>query len=463
MRFDLRVPPAILEREETWDPQLLCGAVLKFVAAGKTWTLRQLGGLVLEGVRGAINQGSPVYRMSNVGEMELLPEEGQFRPPEVNDERCVRPGDIILSKSVPIRAAIAPPALFRHPADANIYLIRGLDQAVGLWVALLLNQPAYGEYLVRKSGVAIIPRIRLSVLRNASFPAIPAGLGSVSQQLFDCLDSKIESLGQLFRFSAEVRREVAYWLPQSRPSQPQMTTQRMWHGFFAPSEIGDSLVPVHVQVNAEQRALRKDAGWIPLNNLVRINGPQTGRIAVSGDQMRTLQLSDIRRDFSFPNGEARPVGETNRLIFATPIDSNEVLLSTLVTNPRVTFAASRPISPVHPSDHWCRLHFRETPGAWAAILATPAIHEQLLRLAIGTVQQFTQPSTIGRLVLPAIPLQTRIRWDSFLRRWQERQREIDDRWIGLIRESYELVRQTHHMIGPWSVPPAILQTPRATA
>src|SRR5262249_9801235 len=153
--------------------------------------------------------------------------------------------------------------------------------------------------------------------------------------------------------------------------------------------------PVHVQVNAEQRVLRKEANWIPLNSLVRVNGPQSDRVAAAAGQVRTLQLSDVREDFAYPSGEARPTAETNRRIFASPLDSNEVLVSTLVTNPRVTFAATRPVSPVHPSDHWCRLQFRETAGAWAAILATPAIHDQLQRLAIGTVQQFTQPSTIG--------------------------------------------------------------------
>ena len=42
-------------------------------------------------------------------------------------------------------------------------------------------------------------------------------------------------------------------------------------------------------------------------------------------------------------------------------------------------------------------------------------HQQLERLAVGTVQQFAPPWTIRKLVLPDIPLETRIKWDTFLR------------------------------------------------
>lgn len=455
------ISPHIMDREQTWDPQLLCGLVLRVVAKGRTRTLRQLGGRVIEGFRdlpGSRDDGAaPTYRMSNVGELELLPEPPHFQPPEVADDRCVRAGDLVVTKGVPVRAAIAPPSVFRHPADANCYLIRGLDQGDALWVALCLNQPAYEEYLTRKSGAAIVPRIRMSVLRNAVIPTAPRGVEPIGQRVFDCLDAKIDNLRQLVGFAEKVRREVADWLPDVGGRQYQPNTRRILYGFFSPADIGDSLVPVHVQINAHQRFLRRESGWVSLSSLIRINGKSTDRVAATPQAVRTLQLSDIRNDFTFPRGEARKSEDTNRRIFADPIGTNEVLLSTLVTNPRVTFAANQPDRPVHPTDHWCRLHFRETPGAWAAVLGTPPIHEQLQRLAIGTVQQFTQPATIGRLVLPDIPLETRIKWDSFLRRWQQRQREIDDRWIDLLRECYGLLQQTHNAGGAWTVPPAVLR------
>ena len=148
---------------------------------------------------------------------------------------------------------------------------------------------------------------------------------------------------------------------------------------------------------------------------------------------------------------------SNRRAFADPLSENEVLLSTLVTNPRVAFAGAKPATAVYPTDHWYRLRFRETPGAWAVVLDTPAIHEQLERLAIGTVQQFAQPSTVRKLVLPNVPLETRIKWDGFLRHWQQRRHALDDEWLGLWRQCYWLLRETHKIYGAWTQPPAILE------
>ena len=148
---------------------------------------------------------------------------------------------------------------------------------------------------------------------------------------------------------------------------------------------------------------------------------------------------------------------SNRRVFAHPLSENDVLLSTLVTSPCVTFAGTHPATAVYPTDHWYRLRFRETPGAWALVLDAPAMHAQLERLAIGTVQQFAQPSTVRRLVLPNIPLETRIKWDGFLRRWQQRRRDLDDEWLDLWRQCYRLLQETHKVYGAWTQPPAALK------
>jgi hypothetical protein len=106
-------------------------------------------------------------------------------------------------------------------------------------------------------------------------------------------------------------------------------------------------------------------------------------LAASGRQSRIV---DGYVDFTLPTGAARHGATSNRRVFAQLLSENDVLLSTLVTSPRVTFAGTNPGTAVYPTDHWYRLRFRETPGAWALVLATPAIRAQLERLAIGTVQ-----------------------------------------------------------------------------
>jgi len=443
----------LLEREGTWDPQFFCGPIAPLLNGTTIQALHRTKAQIIEGWRGTTRKHAqehgdvtlqPIYRMSNVGELELRLGPEHCISPADSDMWCVRPGDVVVTKGAPIRAAIASSHVFRHRVDANCYVIRGLDQADGFWVALCLNQPVYAAYLTRRSGAAMVPRVRMAALREAPFPSPPAGVEALSQRVLDCLDYRIDSTAELFRFVASVCDDVAALSPESADNPVDFPHHgSVWHRFFPPSDIDDSLVPGHVAVNGYQRALRTEAGWIPLRHLVSQRDGAAERLAAVSGPTRTLQLSDISDNFTLPTGAARHGSTSNRRVFAQPLSENDVLLSTLVTSPRVTFAGTNPGMAVYPTDHWYRLRFRETPGAWALVLATPAIHAQLARLAIGTVQQFAQPSTVRQLVLPNIPLEIRIKWDGFLRRWQQRRRALDDEWLALRRQCYRLLQETH--------------------
>src|SRR6267142_3195110 len=167
---------SLLDREGTWDPQFFCGPIASLLNGATTQTLHRAKAQIIEGWRGTASSHTqkrrsivqqPIYRMSNVGELELRLGPEYCVPPAGSDMHCVRPGDVVVTKGVPIRAAIASSQVFRHRVDANCYVIRGLNQTDGFWVALCLNQPAYAEYLTRKAGAAIVPRVRMAVLRAA--------------------------------------------------------------------------------------------------------------------------------------------------------------------------------------------------------------------------------------------------------------------------------------------------------
>ncbi|NLX97794.1 MAG: hypothetical protein GXY83_16645 [Rhodopirellula sp.] len=451
----------LIEREGVWDPRIFCGPMLPMLRLAESWSLSERGAIVLEGQRWPPlgDEIGPIYRLSNLGDLELHLESEHCVSPTGVDERCVRAGDIIVTKAAPVRAAIASPSVFRHPVDANCYLVRGLDLADGTWFALCVNQPAFGDYLVRKSGAAIVPRVRMDVLANAWLPQRPAGVESLAFRMMDCLDHRLQSEVELFRFLADVRAAVASHVPDSPGvnAQPVAT----WCRFYSPADIGDSLVPGHVAVNGYQQYLQRDAGWSPIHRLLGENRSGGNRVTEAMPQIRTLQLSDVGDDLTVHQPDVRSWRTSSRRVFADPVQENEVLLSALVTRPRVAFAGTKPKPEVFPTDHWHRLRFRETPGAWALVLSDPAIHEQLSRLAIGSVQQFAPPWTIRKLVLPDIPLEIRIKWDAFLRRWQQRRLEREDQWRVLLTEAYQLLRETHRDCGPWTLPLAAIKSEEA--
>lgn len=454
------VSPSLIEREETWDPQVFCGRILPVLRLADARAIAIQGVDVVEGQRwgeGPETDG-PVYRLSNIGELEMRLEPGHCSSPMFASIRCVGPGDVVVSKIAPVRAAIVTPNVFRHPVDANCLLVRGLDLAMGFWFALCINQSAFGEYLVRKSGAAIVPRVRADVLGSVRLPRPPAGTESVSRRVYACAEQRLDCQIELFRFLATVRDEVASRMPTSKSeSAVDETVAPTWYRFFQTADIDDSLVPGHVAVNGYQRRLKQDAGWKSIRRLIVANGWGGNRITDSAGGVRTLQLSDVGADLTVLKSQVRSDVSASRRVYAEPLHLDEVLLSAFVSRSRVAFVGNKLEKPIHPTDHWHRLRFHETPGAWAAVLSDPEIHEQLGRLAIGTVQQFAPPWTIQRLVLPDIPLETRIKWDTFLRRWQQRRLELEREWVRLMAEAYSLLRETHRDCGPWTEPPAALR------
>jgi hypothetical protein len=454
------VSPNLMDREETWDPRVFCGRILPVLRLSDVRAVEIQGVEVVEGQRwgeGPEAHG-PVYRLSNIGELEMRLEPGHCSSPLFTSIRCVGPGDVVVSKIAPVRAAVVTPNVFRHPVDANCFLVRGLDVAMGFWFALCINQPAFCEYLVRKSGAAIVPRLRADVLGSVRLPRPPAGIEVISRRAYACIEKRIDSQVELFRFLATVGEEVASRMPEAASgSGDDETVATTWCRFFQTADIDDSLVPGHVAVSGYQRRLEHDAGWKSIRQLTMTNGWGGNRITDSAGGIRTLQLSDVGDDLTVLKSQVRSDVSASRRVYAEPLHVNEVLLSALVSRSRVAFVGNKPAKPIHPTDHWHRLRFHETPGAWAAVLSDPEIHEQLGRLAIGTVQQFAPPWTIRKLVLPDIPLETRIKWDAFLRRWQQRRLELEGEWVGLVADAYSLLRETHRDCGPWTEPPAALR------
>jgi hypothetical protein len=111
-----------------------------------------------------------------------------------------------------------------------------------------------------------------------------------------------------------------------------------------------------------------------------------------------------------------------------------------------------PNSLIFPTDHWVRLRFNETPGAWALTMQTEPVARQLRSMTTGLTQQFATASAVEQLVLPPIPLPIRMSWDGRLRRCQRQRDELDAIWQELVDRVYKLLRGTESKYGPWVRP-----------
>jgi hypothetical protein len=130
-------------------------------------------------------------------------------------------------------------------------------------------------------------------------------------------------------------------------------------------------------------------------------------------------------------------------VFEEPLRQGEVLVSTLVSKPRLGYVSAAPPGDVRVTDHWQRFRFRETPGAWALVLRTAAVSDQLRRLARGAVQQFAHPGDLLRLLVPVPPLRLREEWQVELERCHRQQRALEVEWEALWAQALTLFRAGH--------------------
>jgi hypothetical protein len=361
----------------------------------------------------------------------------------------------------PLRAAWAPAGLPRHPADVNCLLVKwqralptataGLNGALvfreravhtaAFWVALCLNQPEYQHYLLRRSGAAVLPRVRLSVLRELKVPMPPVEAELLAAQVWEWQEESLANTKDLAWLLDEVDAQVnALAIAAEEDQEP---ASRSWGRFFQAADVADSLIPRHVTLGHLQRLLRDEVGWRPLTDLLSPQQPSRRRRTAAGADDRYLRLSDVGTDLSIKVPEMPDAPPMAGRVYAEPLATEEVLLSLLVTNPRVAFAGAVPEPDIFVTDHWERLRFRETPGAWALVLNTSPVRRQLGLLAMGTVQQFAHPDALRSLVLPPIEDDLRRKWDRQLRRYQVRHQELEARWRQLWPQAQALYQAVH--------------------
>jgi len=441
-----KITPEMLEDEGSWDPVVLCGPMYRLLASQPIGSLDTWGARVVDGSRGS---EKPMVTATQIVFGELSLDTDSLLPaPNVSRYR-LETGDVLLGKAPPIRAAWICPSVHHHHFDATCYAVRNLKTSQGIWLAFCLNQPEYSSALVRRSVASASPRINSTELKRFAIPDIPEGFELLADGIADCLDRRALSSMELLRLQAEVAEQVGVLVPEEASRiQDEGSGPSSWSQWFAASALEDSLVPGHVKAGEYQQVLRHRADWRTVNSLIHLARGDGRRLGSEASEYRCLRHSDVGNDLRVPALVSR--GRSGyRNVYAEPLESGEVLHSLLATSPRTVFVAQRPEPRVYPTDHWVRLRFTETPGAWALTMQTEPIARQLRYMATGIARQFATISAVEQLVLPPVPISIRQSWDSRLVRWQRQRKELDGQWLELVDRVHGLLKATESLYGPW--------------
>ena len=448
-----RVKPTMLHQEDCWVAELFCGdAALILNNYIEGVTLQELGNCI-EGWRVSTQKENqdydhrieltPIYRQAQLGCLSFNLEPEHWKEAIIEDKWCIQPGDVVINKLPPLRASIATSKLPRHPVDGNCILIRGIKKPLNTWTAICLNQKFYKAYLIERQGKSFFARVGLKGLSQLNIPLPPMNEAlSLHQKIWDWNEQVLENDESRIRLIEKVN---SYIFQELEDAEVNIDDYPLCPGkYFPASVIADSLAPSHVRISYQLSNLKNKLGWIELEKLLNKN---TSRARLS-DVPKIgfyLRLKDIDRDLtlSIPNAESDL--QLRLRVFRQPLTQEEVLISTLVTNPRVVFVDEPPSENIYITDHWERLRFFETPGAWALVLNTKVIRTQLKEMAIGAILQFTRPENISRLVVPNIPLKVREHWENELLTHHKRHRELQQKRKLIDHEAKALFNRVHRI------------------
>lgn len=439
----------MLEDEGSWDPVVLCGPIAGLLAAEQAESLEGWGGIVVDGTR---LPEQPIVGATDIGLAELHLTQDCLLPAPPTSRFSLRAGDVLVSKALPVKAAWISPSVHHHRFDATCYAIRNLKTSQGVWLTFCLNQFEYSFCLARRSVASVVPRINSSELRRFPIPDIPDGFEMLADGIAECIELRALNSMEILRLQAEVAEQVQVFVPDGAAeiADDDSGSASWWHRFHA-ELMDDSLIPGHVKAGQFQQALRRGGDWSPIHRLVSMTSGRGERLGKDVSEYWCLRLSDVGHDLRVPSILSR--GQTgNRNVYADPLVDGEVLQSLLATSPRTVFVSERPGRDVYPTDHWVRLFFNETPGAWALVMQTEPVVRQLRSMTTGLTQQFATTAAVAHLVLPPIPLQTRVTWDARLRRYQRRRHELDSDWKVLVDRVYQSLKQTELKFGQWVMP-----------
>ena len=409
-------PPTAPQLVERWDAE----AYVFGLQERGAW--RPLGALKVrfrEGERmsSAEASGLGLYRPGSIRNLLLYDEDLTPLPSSWGELSPVGPGDVVLSKFLPVSAAWVSPSTPRRPIDANCVRVIGLSSDQGFWMTHVLEHPTYQQMLARQTAAAIIPRVGLRDLRALRIPAMPFGIGGLTAEW----TRTCRALTAAREDIRELQDEVNSWIELDEPPAPYGLEPR----FYPAAEVEDSWMPGHLALRSYQSAAAR-RGWVRLSELLsedseRLRDPDS-------ETLRVLRLSDADGSFGFDLPKPAELNHPAFRILGRPFSAGEVLLSVLGSASKVVFHHPRRAARIWLSDHWARFQTQETPGALALLLRSPAVSGQLALATTGSARQFVPRTELLDVRIP----------------WPERDRQQE--WHGRLEAALGSLADAHERL-----------------
>jgi len=357
------------------------------------------------------------YRMRHVDEMQLNVDAVVMAPPLLNNlNTCIAPGDIVVRRVGKVSAALVSSYHRRHPVDANIAILRGLNPRQAAWLAYCLNQPIYRCYFEEPGAIVAMTRLGLKQLSSLPIADRPAAFDKLADQYWQLY----ERVGLAEERLQQLRKEVADWLVDKIPEHLMAEhTDRLLAKRFGVKDVDHTLSYVAAEQNHFCRQLADTYQCVPLSRLAEVNPKSKSK---TDAELPIIKIGDVKGQLDIQR-DNQATEESRWRFHRQPLNPLAVVVSTFVHDPKVGLFSSESSGPAYASEQLAVLNFHRTPGAYALLMETRLVRQQIARLATGTVQRFVQPEQFKQIVVPPIE-------DAIAQDWHQRLIELQQQRAG---------------------------------
>lgn len=382
-------------------------------------------------------KGERYYRMRHVGEMELEVDSVRMEQPSVSGlNACIEPGDVVVRRVGHIGAALVSSFHRRHPVDANIAVLRGLPSRQAAWIAFCLNQSIYRSYFEQPGAIGSMVRLGLKQLSSMPLAARPASFDKLADQFWQHYERLIQADDRL----QQLREEVSRWVSDRVPERQLMEhSNELQAQFFDVRDLGNVLSYAAAEQNRLFRELVEEYRCTSLSCLAEVN-PKGGGSKEPASSVIKIGNIDGQLGIRLAESTSQP---SRWRYHKQPLSPQAVLVSSFVQEPKVGMLPESLPFGTFASEQLTVLNFHRTPGAYALLLETGLVRQQIARLATGTMQRFSNPYQFKQIVVPPIENATALKWHHNLTEIQQQKSAARRELVKNRRAMQRVFRQVH--------------------